>query len=746
MNRDDLSGGPTEDETVESRSDDIRQSIGPYRILQRIGEGGFGSVFEAEQAHPVRRRVALKIIKLGMDTEQVIARFEAERQALAMMDHPHIARVLDAGATPEGRPYFVMELVKGAPITEYCDRERLPVAERLKLFEQVCAAVQHAHTKGVIHRDLKPTNILVSTQDGEPFARVIDFGIAKATAARLTDRPLYTELHQMIGTPVYMSPEQAAGSADIDTRTDVYSLGVVLYELLTGTPPLGVEAFQASSGPGDVERVIREVEPPRPSTRVSQSADIATKVAPDRRTEPRRLVGSLRGELDWIVMKAIEKERGRRYETASGLAADLRRLLAGEPVLAAPPSASYRLTTFVRRHRVAVTAGALVAVILVAGIVGTTVAMLRAERQRKVADQVAGFMTDILKGIGPGIARGRDTALLKELVGQASARIERGDLKDAADAELKLRTEIGDAERTLAEYAAAERMLLPAVDRTRAVFGPKSLQAAEALFALGGLRLDQGRYAEAEPIVRESLEIRRQRLPQKSRDVAEAAENVAMMLAQTGRAGEGEPLMREAVATMKEIAPTDGEALSIALANLGYTVRHQNRSAEAEPIFREAVDVSRRLLADPHPYTARALNNLAVALVDQNKLDAAAATYREALAIFRRIFGQDHPALVPTITGLAVIAQRQDRLPEAEGLLREALAMAKKAQGPNHPNVIYVTARLVDVLAKQGKRDEADRLGRDLLAAYEATGNQDKAAALRQRLDSHFAVATPPAK
>src|SRR5262245_53821108 len=224
MNPDDMSARRTDDETVEGRSEDVRQAIGPYRILQRIGEGGFGSVFEAEQAHPVRRRVALKIIKLGMDTELVIARFEAERQALAMMDHPHIARVLDAGATDDGRPYFVMELVKGAPITEYCDRERLDVPARLALFEQVCSAVQHAPTKGVIHRDLKPSNVLVSTQDGQPFARVIDFGIAKATASRLTDKPLYTELHQMIGTPLYMSPEQAAGSVDIDTRADVYSL------------------------------------------------------------------------------------------------------------------------------------------------------------------------------------------------------------------------------------------------------------------------------------------------------------------------------------------------------------------------------------------------------------------------------------------------------------------------------------------------------------------------------------------
>jgi serine/threonine protein kinase len=287
--------------------------IGPYRLLQLIGEGGFGSVFMAEQEKPVARRVALKIIKLGMDTMEVIARFEAERQALAMMDHPNIARVLDAGATDTGRPFFVMELVKGDPIVVYCDRNSLSIHDRLELFAQVCQAVQHAHTKGIIHRDIKPSNVLVSTQDGRPSTKVIDFGIAKATASRLTEKTLFTEHRTLIGTPEYMSPEQAEGLMDIDTRTDVYSLGVLLYELLTGTTPFGSKELR-SAAYAEIQRIIREVEPPKPSTRIFQSTDTIASVAAHRHTEPRRLGSIVRGELDWIVMKALEKDRTRRYE------------------------------------------------------------------------------------------------------------------------------------------------------------------------------------------------------------------------------------------------------------------------------------------------------------------------------------------------------------------------------------------------------------------------------------------------
>jgi serine/threonine protein kinase len=384
--------------------------IGSYKLLEQIGEGGFGVVFMAEQERPMRRKVALKVIKPGMDTRQVIARFEAERQALALMDHPHIARVLDAGATESGRPYFVMELVRGVPITHYCDEHQLTLRERLALFVDVCQAVQHAHQKGIIHRDLKPSNVLVASHDGKPMVKVIDFGVAKATGHRLTDKTLFTGFAQMIGTPLYMSPEQAELSGlDIDTRSDIYSLGVLLYELLTGATPFDSRRLKQAAF-DEVRRIIREEEPPKPSTRVSElgkSGSIGGKVqtaqehsatkakdgasrldsiAAQRGTEPRRLGQLLRGDLDWIVMKAMEKDRTRRYETANGLARDLQRYLADEAVEACSPSPAYRLRKLVRRNKVALSTVGLVAVLLVVGATVSTWLAIKAIHAENVAN------------------------------------------------------------------------------------------------------------------------------------------------------------------------------------------------------------------------------------------------------------------------------------------------------------------------------------------------------------------------
>jgi serine/threonine protein kinase len=326
--------------------------IGPYKLLEQIGEGGFGIVFMAEQQEPIHRRVALKVLKPGMDSRQVIARFEAERQALALMDHPNIARVIDGGETAAGRPYFVMELVKGIPITDYCDQNQLTVEQRLELFLHVCQAVQHAHQKGIIHRDLKPANVLVTLQDGAALAKVIDFGIAKAIGQKLTDKTLFTGFAQLIGSPLYMSPEQAAlSNVDVDTRSDIYSLGVVLYDLLTGTTPFDKERFQGTSY-DEMRRIIREEEPPRPSTRISTLGQAATTISEQRKTDPRRLSQLFRGELDWVVMKCLEKDRNRRYETASALVADVQRYLHDEPVQACPASLWYRCRKFARANKV----------------------------------------------------------------------------------------------------------------------------------------------------------------------------------------------------------------------------------------------------------------------------------------------------------------------------------------------------------------------------------------------------------
>ena len=338
---------------------EVGDRIGPYRMMEQIGEGGFGLVFVAEQAEPVRRKVALKVLKPGMDTRDVVARFEAERQALALMDHPNIARVLDAGSTPSGRPYFVMELVRGVPITDYCDAHKLPPKDRLALFVQVCQAVQHAHQKGVIHRDIKPSNVLVTMIDGKPVPKVIDFGVAKAVGQSLTDKTIYTRFAQILGTPLYMSPEQAEMSGvDVDTRADVYALGVLLYELLTGTTPFDRDRFRRAAF-DEIRRIIREEDPPRPSTRLSSLGPTLTNVSAQRGTDPGKLPGLVRGELDWIVMRCLEKDRNRRYETASGLARDVQRFLEGDSVEACPPTLGYRLRKLYRRNRAAVWIAAL---------------------------------------------------------------------------------------------------------------------------------------------------------------------------------------------------------------------------------------------------------------------------------------------------------------------------------------------------------------------------------------------------
>ncbi|HZN33716.1 MAG TPA: serine/threonine-protein kinase, partial [Pirellulaceae bacterium] len=372
---------PTIDQTGPER---LGTQIGPYKLLQKIGEGGFGVVYMAEQQEPVRRRVALKVIKPGMDTRQVIARFEAERQALAMMDHANIARVMDAGATASGRPYFVMELVRGVPITAYCDQNHLPVRERLELFAAVCHAIQHAHQKGIIHRDIKPSNVLVTSQDGQAVVKVIDFGVAKAMGQQLTDKTLFTDFAQMIGTPLYMSPEQAElSSADIDTRSDIFSLGVMLYELLTGSTPVDKEQMKQAAF-DEIRRLIREEEPQKPSTRIS-SAEAAPSIAAQRHTEPAKLARLVRGELDWIVMKALEKDRNRRYETASAFAKDLEHFLHDEPVLACPPSAVYRLRKFARRNKALLATVATIAAALVIGIAVSTWQAIRATKAENLA-------------------------------------------------------------------------------------------------------------------------------------------------------------------------------------------------------------------------------------------------------------------------------------------------------------------------------------------------------------------------
>ncbi len=421
---------------------------GRYKLRQEIGEGGMGSVFLAEQTQPIKRQVALKLIKAGMDSKPVLARFESERQALALMDHPHIAKVLDAGTTDNGRPFFVMELVKGIPLTDYCDAHRLGLLERLTLFRQICSAVQHAHQKGIIHRDLKPSNILVESHDGHPVPKVIDFGLAKATSGlQLTEQSLFSAFGTVAGTPLYMVPEQASFNAlDIDTRTDIYALGVILYEMLTGSTPIERITFKKAAL-DEMLRLVREFEPPTPSSRISNSATAAS-VAAIRQTEPAKLGKYVRGDLDWVVMKALSKERQRRYESAIAFSHDVERFLNHEPVSAGPPTASYRFKKFVRRNRAQVIAASLVLLALICGVVGSTVGMLEANRQKLLANvqrrQAEKRLTQIEKAneilgsifmdLDPREAENDGkplAAVLGERLDQASAQIEGEAIGDA---------------------------------------------------------------------------------------------------------------------------------------------------------------------------------------------------------------------------------------------------------------------------------------------------------------------------
>ena len=554
----DSTSGPTR---TSASGSDSAGGFGPYRFLQRLGEGGMGEVWLAEQLRPVRRHVAIKIVKAGMDTAQVVARFEAERQALAVMDHPAIAKVFDGGTTPEGRPYFAMEYVRGEAITHYCDRQRLPIRERLELFIQLCDGVQHAHQKGIIHRDLKPSNVLVSVAADRPVPRIIDFGIAKAVAQPLTERPLFTEIGGFLGTPEYMSPEQAELTpADVDTRSDVYSLGVLLYDLLVGALPFDSAGLR-QAGVDEIRRTIREKDPLRPSTRITQSGPASIAAAEQRRSQPAKLAAVLRGDLDWITMKALEKDRTRRYQTANALALDVRRHLNHEPVLAGPPNAAYRTRKFVRRHRVGVAAAtALLALVLAFAAIMTIQAGRiarerdRANQEAATATQVSDFLVGLFRVSDPSEARG-NTLTAREILAKGALQLE-GGLRDQPQVQARLQATIGAVYTGLGMYADAQPLLAGALQTQKQVLGEDSPESLATANHLANAYWYQGKYQEAELLYRDIVQRRTRVLGEDHPDTLRANFDLASAYAAQKRWDEFERLGRDVLAKQRRVLGT----------------------------------------------------------------------------------------------------------------------------------------------------------------------------------------------
>ncbi len=736
--------------------------IGGYKLVQPIGEGGCGVVFLAEQTQPVRRQVALKIIKPGMDTKSVIARFEAERQALALMDHPNIAKIFDAGATDSGRPYFVMELVRGTKITGYCDEHSLPIEDRLKLFIQVCQAVQHAHQKGIIHRDIKPSNILVTTTAaGEPLPIVIDFGIAKATGnQRLTDKTLFTAFEMLIGTPAYMSPEQMAlTSADVDTRTDIYSLGVLLYELLTGSTPFDIEAL-LKSGLDEIRRVIREVDPAGPSTRLSRiKGETLTAVAQHRGAEPPRLIRSIRGDLDWIAMKALEKDRTRRYETANDLALDVKRLLENEPVSARPPSKLYKFQKTVQRNGLLFIGIGVVTLLLLVSLILVSASLAKERQSRREAKQVQQFLEEMLQGVEPEVARGRDTTILREILDKAAERIDTESTNQPAVA-AELRSVIGSVYERTEHYPQAEAMQRAVLAFCREHFGGESPETATALDELGVTLIASGKKLEAEQVCREALEIRRRRFGNENADVATSEDNLAHACNDNGKFTEAEALIREALATRQRLFGAESQemigslrnqvvilgstrrwveaeatarqvlalrrkllgpedpSVSGALYDLAWTAAANGKQSEAEALEREAFAMRQKVLSDNYPDVADSLYHLGDRMRQRGNLEDAYPVLSAALSLFRNFLGNDHPATLHTLRTIGLVYQAETNWPAAETVFRQVLAAWQKQAEDGDPETLDAMGNLTAVLEGQGKWAEAESLQREELAGW----------------------------
>ena len=698
--------------------------IGRYRLLAQIGEGGCGIVYLAEQKEPVRRRVALKIIKPGMDTKSVIARFEAERQTLALMDHPNIAKVFDAGATVSGRPFFVMELVQGVKITDYCDENSRTTEERLKLFVQVCHAVQHAHQKGIIHRDIKPSNILVTkTLEGDALPVVIDFGIAKATTNQpLTDKTVFTAFEMLIGTPAYMSPEQAALShIDVDTRTDIYSLGVLLYELLTGKTPFDAGSL-LKAGIDEVRRVIREQEPARPSTRLSNmtQADL-TNVAENRKSEAPKLIRVVCGDLDWIAMKALEKDPGRRYDTATGLALDVQRYLANEVISARPPSRLYRFRKLASRNKLLAGSIGAISVLLVTSLVLVTASLRRTRTEAAMSQQTTQFLKEMLAEVGPSAALGKNTEMLKGILDKAAGRVGT-ELSTQPRVEADLRSLMGRAYQDLGEYKEAEIMHRAALRLNEKLFGLESPEAAASLNDLGDALSGNGQWGDAELVFQQALRIRRKVFGNVHRDVASSLNSLANMYRNQGNVTEAVALAQQALGIRQKYYGNDSLEAADSLRNVAILLGDQDKRDESEAMLQQVLAIRRKHLPKDHPQVAAALVDLAWAEGYKDKLEEAESLEREALAMRQRLLGESHPDIATSLYAVGSRLLQRKNLNEAYSFLTQALSMQRKLLGNAHPTTLNTARTLATVLQAQGKLTESEAMHREILGLWRANG------------------------
>lgn len=690
-----------------------------YRLLEELGRGGMGVVFLAEQVSPLRRKVAIKIIKLGMDTKQVIARFEAERQALAMMDHPNIAKVYDAGATETGRPYFVMEFVKGVPVTEYCDTHRLNNRERLELFLEICRGVQHAHQKGLIHRDIKASNILVTIHDDKAVPKIIDFGVAKATAQRLTERTMFTEMGQLIGTPEYMSPEQAEmSSLDIDTRTDVYSLGVLLYELLVGALPFDSETLRAA-GLSEIQRIIRETDPPKASTRLSGLGDSQISIAEHRRTDPSALRKQLKGDIDWIIFKAMEKDRTRRYETVNGMAMDIARHLHNEPVLARPPSPAYKLQKMMARHKIGFGFSVAMGVLIIGFAIAMTVFSARVAKERDRAEAEAAkaqainaFLQDTLGSANPIEGTDREITVLEALAA-ATDKIEDA-FSNQPEVETEVRHTIGVTYLRLGHYEEAEAMLHSALRVAREAYVPDHPELAAPITSLAVLLHERGKFSQAEALYREALEIRQKHFGRNDEGVASILNNLGILLQDVGDYDAAESIFREILDMDRELLGDDDLNVAIDLNNLGNLLRDKGDYAASEPLLKEAIAI---LQKHEHPWVSIAMSNLGELMNRKGDYRAAEPIFEEALSI-----------------GLAHLGDKNQDIAKLQSRYGECLLRIGKYEGAE--NKLFAALPILrDTLGDQDLRTQ-QTIGL-IVELYEALNRNDEAAEYRRLLSPH---------